>query len=150
MAAEKLSLIFSQRSRRVPALLLALCLLASCRSVGDSQEKGVEGAEHQSVVLMGSELSGGLLRPAKIVIDYQEGLRTADHLLRVRMNIRNRSTSQTQVQVQTIFKDEDWTPVGEKVDWKLMRLKPGETQRYEAISETSKPTRYTVRIRPFG
>lgn len=134
---------------RFSLLLLVVLTLTACRSFSEPGAEGAEVAERQTVVLMGSELSGGLFLPAKIVIDYEEGLRTADHRLRVRVNIRNRATTQTQIQVQTIFKDEDWTSVGEKVDWKLIRLGPGETQRYEATSETPRPVHYTVRIRPF-
>lgn len=148
----------SLRLRLVPvfvpcALSLLLLLSASgCglprgyRPISDPENAG----EHETVVIMGEQLTGGWFRPARITIDYQESFRTKDDLLHVRANIRNRTYGTLQVQIQTVFKNDDWDSVGEKEDWRLLRIAPGETQLYSATSRTPGPVRYTIRIRPFS
>lgn len=132
------------------AFMMAMVVLSACRSAPNAAGTNDGDADSdQSVLIMGSELRGGPFLPAKISIDYEEAVRTSDGRLRVRVNIRNRRRSQLEIQVQTLFKDDDWSRTGEMVDWKLIRLGPGETRRYEATSESPAPTRYTVRIRPF-
>ncbi len=147
--------LFTRRfSSGLPLATFAWCLgvlLAACQS-GKVATGGIDGTgayEPQTVVMVGDELKAGLFRPSKIVIDYEDAVRTRDERLRVQVNLRNRSRSSIGIQAQTLFKDDDWTWVGEKVDWTLIRIKPGESKSYVAISDSPTPTRYTVRIRAF-
>lgn len=132
------------------AAILALMLAACAAGKGPGHFRdGDTDDEHETIVQMGASLNGGMFLPSKIAIDFEEAVRTAEGRLRVRINLRNRTRSPLQVQVETVFKDEDWRPTGERVDWTLLRLGAGETKPYEAVSTTAKPVRYTVRIRSF-
>ncbi len=138
----------------LPLATFVMCLalfLAACQS-GKGTTGGLDGTsayEPQTVVMVGDQLKGSLFRPPGIVIDYEDAVRTRDERLRVQVNLRNRSRSSIGIQVQTLFKDDDWTWVGEKVDWTLIRISPGESKSYVATSDSPAPTRYTVRIRAF-
>lgn len=140
-----------RRAARSAAVLAAMLLLAACQWGAPSRSltDGETTHETESVVILDSSLSGGLFMREKLTVEFEEGLRTGQNLLRVHVNLRNRTLAQLQIQVQTIFKDAEWNYIGEKADWKLYRLKPGETLSYIVTSTTEKPERYTVRIRSF-
>lgn len=133
-------------------MLVTGMALSACAS-GDRPgvfKDGETAHEPETIVQMGSNLNGGLFLPSKIAIDFEEAVRTGDERLKVRVNLRNRTRRPMQVQVETIFKDAEWRPVGERTAWTLVRFGPKETRPYEAVSETAKPERYTVRIRSFN
>jgi hypothetical protein len=126
-------------------LLQTACHRGGARPLTD----GETAYEPETIVVLDRELSGGLFTRDRLSVEFEEGMRTAQNLLRVHVNLRNRTQSHLQVQVQTIFKDAEWNYAGEKADWKLYRLKPNETQAYIVTSTSEKPERYTVRIRAF-
>jgi hypothetical protein len=105
--------------------------------------------EDETVVLLGRWLHRGPLFPARIAVEFEESYRTQEDRLYVRLNLRNRTRAPVEIQVQTLFKDADWNYIDEKAEWRLIRLKPQETQTYTAVSPSERPRRYTVRVRPF-
>lgn len=128
----------------IPTALLIVFLLGACAHhegpyVPVTQSPSTE--DLYSVV----ELDPTLVKT--VAVDHTNGRKLSDRRLEVAANIRNRTTKDLKIQVQTVFKDEGGYSTQEDSAWGTLFLTANETETYKIVSRERNAAKYTIRIR---
>ena len=125
----------------VTTLFAAILILSACRGPYVPVGKAPSVEDTEPVVLLDKSLK------KRIAVD-RTGLKTlADGRVQVVANLRNRTSSDLEIQVQTVFKDRDGVSTQEDSAWEMRFLAAHETETYELMSRGTNAEKYTIRIR---
>jgi hypothetical protein len=97
--------------------------------------------ESDTLVLMDAGLQGSLS------VERQEASRTADGRIIAVANVRNTSTRENHIQVQTVFRSASNISSGDETAWQTMLLQPNATETYSATALNGNSDHYTIRVR---
>lgn len=135
----------TQRMFSATLILIVLCLLgASCGSKGPWQAASSDKAFAKSQAPM--NLLHKDLRK-KIASDKAITSHTDDGRMKVAIVLRNRSKKPLNVQVRTVFRDEEGLSTGDETNWEDIWLEPRQSQTYRAESKITFAESYTVEVR---
>jgi uncharacterized protein YcfL len=104
---------------------------------------GADVENTETFVLFTKKLKG------QVTVEGQRAKWTGANLLEVQARIRNRTEKPLQVEVQTVFKDDQGFSVNDTSAWKRLIFEPNETKIYRVNSINSKARNFTIRVREF-
>ena len=122
-------------------VLLAIIILGCAEGPYRSKTRIPVLEDSTPVVLLNEDLVDD------IAVDGVVGSYTADRRLHVEAKIRNRTDESKSIQVQTVFKDDRGTEIGDASAWESLVLSANETRGYRATAIRQEARRYTVRVR---
>jgi hypothetical protein len=93
------------------------------------------------VVLMNDDLVD------ELAVDGVEAFYNKHRRLHVEIKVRNRTGDPLAIQIQTVFKSERGTEIGDATAWQGLVLSANSTRGYRATAIKPDARRYTVRIR---
>ncbi len=97
--------------------------------------------DQETLVLLDSALQGMLS------VEGQRASFTPEGRLFVQANFRNLLEQPTQIQIQTVFRDEHGMSNGDESAWVTTILQPNATETYSETALNNKSYQYTVRVR---